>query len=75
VLSGATAKSFLLVLDAKDLSELARAQVPHHIPFGFHGAHYPASSPLVQGLDQWCYLGSSPGNFFGTQDTNTSDMA
>ncbi|ELR21057.1 betacarotene 15,15'-monooxygenase 1, putative [Acanthamoeba castellanii str. Neff] len=37
VLSGATAKSFLLVLDAKDLSELARAQLPHHIPFGFHG--------------------------------------
>ena len=29
--------SFLLVLDASDLSELARAEVPHHIPFGFHG--------------------------------------
>ncbi|HEY2216329.1 MAG TPA: carotenoid oxygenase family protein, partial [Solirubrobacteraceae bacterium] len=29
--------SFLLVLDAADLSELARASVPHHIPFGFHG--------------------------------------
>ena len=29
--------SFLLVLDACDLSELARARVPHHIPFGFHG--------------------------------------
>jgi beta,beta-carotene 9',10'-dioxygenase len=29
--------SFLLVLDAADLSELARAQAPHHIPFGFHG--------------------------------------
>jgi len=62
VLSGATAKSFLLVLDAKDLSELARAQVPHHIPFGFHGAHhYPAStfSPFAQGppfFDQWCNL-------------------
>jgi carotenoid cleavage dioxygenase-like enzyme len=25
------------VLDAADLSELARAQVPHHIPFSFHG--------------------------------------
>ena len=30
-------RSFLLVLDAADLSELARAHAPHHIPFGFHG--------------------------------------
>ena len=29
--------SFLLVLDASDLSELGRAEVPHHIPYGFHG--------------------------------------
>ena len=29
--------SFMLVLDAKDLSELARAETPHHIPYGFHG--------------------------------------
>ncbi|MFL5891474.1 MAG: carotenoid oxygenase family protein [Solirubrobacterales bacterium] len=29
--------SFLLVLDAASLDELARAEVPHHIPFGFHG--------------------------------------
>ena len=29
--------SFLLVLDAADLGELARARAPHHIPFGFHG--------------------------------------
>lgn len=32
-----SASSFLLVLDASDLSELARAQVPHHIPMSFHG--------------------------------------
>jgi beta,beta-carotene 9',10'-dioxygenase len=25
------------VLDAATLAELARARVPHHIPFGFHG--------------------------------------
>ncbi len=37
VLDAAAESSFLLVLDAADLSELARAQVPHHIPFGFHG--------------------------------------
>lgn len=29
--------SFLLVLDAGTLSELARAETPHHIPYGFHG--------------------------------------
>jgi carotenoid cleavage dioxygenase-like enzyme len=30
--------SFLLVLDARSLDEVARAEVPHHIPFGFHGS-------------------------------------
>ncbi len=37
VLDASAGTSFLLVLDAGDLSELARAQAPHHIPFGFHG--------------------------------------
>ena len=37
VLDGERGNSFLLVLDAADLSELARVEVPHHIPFGFHG--------------------------------------
>jgi beta,beta-carotene 9',10'-dioxygenase len=37
VLDAHAGTSFLLVLDAADLSELARAQAPHHIPFGFHG--------------------------------------
>jgi beta,beta-carotene 9',10'-dioxygenase len=37
VLDADAAGSFLLVLDARDLSELARAEVPHPIPFGFHG--------------------------------------
>ncbi|HEV2945106.1 MAG TPA: carotenoid oxygenase family protein [Solirubrobacteraceae bacterium] len=37
VLDAGAGTSFLLVLDAGDLSELARAQVRHHIPFGFHG--------------------------------------
>ena len=37
VLDERSERSFLLVLDASDLSELARAQVPHHIPFSFHG--------------------------------------
>jgi beta,beta-carotene 9',10'-dioxygenase len=37
VLDAAAESSFLLVLDAADLRELARARVPHHIPFSFHG--------------------------------------
>jgi carotenoid cleavage dioxygenase-like enzyme len=37
VLDGARGDTFLLVLDARTLDELARAEVPHHIPFGFHG--------------------------------------
>ncbi len=37
VLDAAAERSFLLVLDAADLTEIARASVPHHIPFSFHG--------------------------------------
>jgi beta,beta-carotene 9',10'-dioxygenase len=40
VLDGKIDTSFLLVLDAANFSELARAEVPHHIPFGFHGQHF-----------------------------------
>jgi carotenoid cleavage dioxygenase-like enzyme len=37
VLDGRSGTSYLLVLDAASLRELARTRVPHHIPFGFHG--------------------------------------
>lgn len=37
VLDSTTARSALLVLDARTWTELARAEVPHGIPFGFHG--------------------------------------
>jgi carotenoid cleavage dioxygenase-like enzyme len=37
VLDSNKGNSFLLVLDAASLRELARAEVPHYIPFGFHG--------------------------------------
>ena len=37
VLDAGAQSSFMLLLDASNLSELARASVPHHIPFGFHG--------------------------------------
>ena len=30
--------SFLLILDAATFQEVARAEAPHHIPFGFHGS-------------------------------------
>lgn len=37
VLEPERAASSMVVLDAATLTELARARVPHHIPFGFHG--------------------------------------
>ena len=39
VLDTSAETSFLLVLDAKTLEERARATVPHHIPFSFHGQY------------------------------------
>ena len=40
VLDATNSKSFLLVLDAVTFEEMARAEVPHHIPFGFHGQYF-----------------------------------
>jgi beta,beta-carotene 9',10'-dioxygenase len=37
VFDARSGSSFMLVLDAVDLTELARAEAPHHIPYGFHG--------------------------------------
>ena len=37
-------RSFLLVLNAANLTELARAEAPHHIPLGFHGNYLAAPS-------------------------------
>jgi carotenoid cleavage dioxygenase-like enzyme len=42
VLDGRSETSFLLILDATTLDEVARASVPHHIPFGFHGGYFRA---------------------------------
>lgn len=44
VLDAGKAASFLLILDASTFRELARAEVPHHIPFGFHGNYLAATS-------------------------------
>jgi len=40
VLDPADERSFLLVLDASSFDERARAEVPHAIPFGFHGQFF-----------------------------------
>ena len=37
VLDSASGRSFMLVLDAHNWQELARAEAPQHVPFGFHG--------------------------------------
>jgi carotenoid cleavage dioxygenase-like enzyme len=44
VLDPAAGTSFLLVLDATDLSEVARAWMPHGVPFGFHGNYFASTS-------------------------------
>ena len=40
VLDPAAGRSYLLVLDAGTFEERARAEVPHAIPFGFHGQFF-----------------------------------
>lgn len=40
VLDASAQKSFLLVLDAKNMKELARAYVPHHVPFTVHSKFF-----------------------------------
>jgi carotenoid cleavage dioxygenase-like enzyme len=44
VLDIAEDRSFLLLLDAASLAELARAETPHAIPFHFHGAFFPGTA-------------------------------
>jgi beta,beta-carotene 9',10'-dioxygenase len=44
VLDAKKATSFLLILDASSFREVARAEVPHHIPFGFHGNYFIATT-------------------------------
>jgi beta,beta-carotene 9',10'-dioxygenase len=44
VLDAAANSSFLLVLDATGLTEVARARVPNYIPLGFHGGFFPENT-------------------------------
>ena len=41
VLDAERGNSFLLVLDASTFSEIARAEIPHAVLFGYHGAFFP----------------------------------
>ena len=43
VLDGIEGKSYLLCLNAKDMTEMGRANVESVVGFGFHGVHVPAS--------------------------------
>ena len=45
VLDAGAERSFLLVLDAADLRRAGAGEVPHHIPFGFHG-QFARSEPM-----------------------------
>lgn len=45
VLDGTKGKSYLMVLDAKDMTEMGRANVDGVVGFGFHGTHVPARVP------------------------------
>lgn len=40
VLDASSERSFLLMLDAASFEEVARAEAPHGIPFGFHGQYF-----------------------------------
>ena len=48
VLNAAEGNSFLLVLDAASFTEVVRAEVPHHIPFGFHGQFFTVEQQPVE---------------------------
>jgi carotenoid cleavage dioxygenase-like enzyme len=41
-------RSFLLVLDAATLQEIARAETPHAIPFHFHGNYFAGAAQARQ---------------------------
>jgi carotenoid cleavage dioxygenase-like enzyme len=41
VLDAVRGESYLVVLDARSMTELARARAPHVIPHGIHGAFFP----------------------------------
>jgi torulene dioxygenase len=49
VLDGNKSKSYLLCLDARDLTEIGRANVDGAVGFGFHGQHVPMLGGMPTG--------------------------
>jgi beta,beta-carotene 9',10'-dioxygenase len=45
VLNVKTENSFLLILDGRSWQELARVELPYHLPFDFHGQYFDAIAP------------------------------
>lgn len=45
VLNAQSQTSFLLVLDGQSWQELARVQLPYHLPFDFHGQYFDSTDP------------------------------
>jgi beta,beta-carotene 9',10'-dioxygenase len=41
VLNGASGRSHLMALQPRTLEEIARVELPHHVPSGFHGRFFP----------------------------------
>jgi len=72
VLDVRAGRSFLLVLDAGGFHELARAQAPHHIPFGFHGIHV---APGSQAADSAARLQAHIRSAGGTGRTQDPEAA
>ena len=51
VLDAAAGRSSLLLLEARSLGLLARAELPHAIPFDFHGQHMGGAAPLEAAMN------------------------
>ena len=49
--AGPARRSYLLVLDARTMKELGRAEVPHAIAFGFHGNFFGGAGGPASQLD------------------------
>jgi carotenoid cleavage dioxygenase-like enzyme len=52
VLDARSESSFLLILSAGTLEELARAQAPQRIPFGLHGDYFPDRTPVQREVEE-----------------------
>lgn len=51
MLDGTCGTSFLSIIDAASFVEIGRAELPHHVPFGFHGQFYPDADQRLTGTE------------------------